>query len=152
MKDAFNGLLDFLAKHLEMETPEVAEDGLCVLQIGEQPICIKWLPQAGNALILADLGPIPEHGREAFYERLLKANHALFETGGTALSANRDMNMVALQYMAPVELLDGQRFLKIMENFVAVAVRWRGECAGFAGEPVRSEPSRDFGQITGMRV
>ena len=151
MHDTFDNLMRFLTKTLGLDASQ-ANDSLYMLEFDGLKLCFRLLPQAGTALLFADLGPLPEKGREALYERLLKANHALFETGGATLSANRNLNMVALQCMLPVETLDGQAFVRIVENFLAVGRRWHAECKEYASLPAPAATGDVAQSSTMLRV
>lgn len=125
---AFDSLMQGLATYFGLSGISKTEDNQCQLEIGDLSLGFKFLPASGNIMIFAVIGTIPDSGRESFYKMLLEANHAQFKTAGATLSVYTPLDMVALQYLCSAETTDGQRFITIVENFVAVAEYWQERC------------------------
>lgn len=117
-----------------------------MLEIDDLTVCFKFFPGSYNILIFSDLGKIPQKGRVDFYKMLLEANHALFKTAGATLSVYTPLDMVALQYLCNAQNTDAQRFITIVENFVATAKFWKKECKHAPVSDRIEKVTEDFNQ------
>ncbi|MCP3881565.1 MAG: type III secretion system chaperone [Sulfitobacter sp.] len=72
-------------------------------------------------LLQALAGPVPDTGREAFYEGLLAASHPSNGLRGCALSVDEARDNVVIWYQYPVSALEIDRFQDILTGFVGQA-------------------------------
>lgn len=102
-----------------LKVEEIAVHGL---SIGLQ---FEGDADAGDVVFYAPLGePAPEHA-SALYPQLLQANHLWAGTGGATLSVHPASGEVILMGRLPLERLQAEHFVQVLDVFTDAAVYWR---------------------------
>ena len=122
-------LIGEFGRTIGIENLALDEKGCCCLMFDDVMLNLELTPEPEQFFIYAELGDIPEHGRDEFYAQLLEANFFFRGTGGATLSLDRGANCVLLAYQMASHDLFLQRFSQILENFVNVAATWREKIA-----------------------
>ncbi|NBO83121.1 MAG: hypothetical protein EBU75_09930 [Betaproteobacteria bacterium] len=127
MNETFAQLIRELRAHLEMPDSQecgLEVDGTLVIFVPDEP---------ANAMALySDLGVLPQAQRENVMEALLRANFGWHQTRGATLAVEGDTQTVALMRRIPLQGLQSQTLLTIVEDFLGVARQWE-EVLGSAG-------------------
>lgn len=142
-----DGLLAEFGQRLELGPLALSKDGTCGFTFrNDVPIALE-LEEGGEVLHLhaTMCSPIPEAGREALYERVLKLNLLGLETRGAVFAVSDHRNAIILCYPQPVEALDLLLLEAVFENFLAVVDRWHGPLNEAQSEPkpLQTEPDDD---------
>jgi len=146
-----NPLLEKLGQDIGLPGLALDDTQLCTLRFDGQDIIVIEVPQPGNrAYIYSMLFTIPEHGKEAFYERLLEANLFGKETGGASFSCNVKTREVFLTRSLDLEELSYDAFKVALEELLQCIEYWReqheqGQLLGGKEQPV-NQPVEGLGQ------
>lgn len=117
----------------------VLEEGYALIGVDDVAVSVQYLEEADQALLYAEVAPLPEEGREALYAALLEGQSFFRDTAGATLSISRELGAVFLQIVQPLRLLDAASFLTLLEHFVHVVQYWRKVCT--AGEDAGGTPA-----------
>ncbi len=131
MSEAFVGMMKRTASLLGNDEFEVEEGNHAVIGVEDVLISFQYLDEAEQILIFGDILELPKENRDIFYEMLLEGQFFFEKTQGFTLAINKDLNIVLLQTALSIHTLDENILLRIMENFMHVAVYWREELAPF---------------------
>jgi GNAT superfamily N-acetyltransferase len=132
MNETFAQLIRELRAHLEMPDMPGDDSQECGLEVdGTLVIFVPDEPAQAMALY-SDLGVLPQAQRENVMEALLRANFGWHQTRGATLAVEGDTQTVALMRRIPLQGLQSQTLLTIVEDFLGVARQWE-EVLGSAG-------------------
>lgn len=88
-------------------------------------LLLQWNEETETFVAYAEVGPLLGWNDAAVCRELLCANFLLLETQGSALSYDAVNNMVALNRNIPVQGLEPEKFIAILNNLLALADIWR---------------------------
>lgn len=114
-----------LCGRLGLESIEPDESGRFALAFDDMPVEFAFDEDGERILLSADLGAVPENGVAFLMKQMLQTNHRLAETDGASLSIDEDGERICLRRSEPLSALDLDRFVRILERFVNLAVDWR---------------------------
>ena len=120
----FEELLEALAKTCGIDDLEPDESHMVHLGADGTALTIVGDPETRLVVLFSEIGELPTEGRVRFYEQALKANW-LYQGGGATLAINPDSDILALNQALPMDLLDGEKFVELVQQFLDVLVRWR---------------------------
>ena len=121
----FEGLLKPLAAACGIDRLEPDESHMVHLGADGTALTIVGDPETRTVVLFSEIGDLPADGREAFYEQALKANWLFQGGGGATLAINPETDGLALNRALPMDLLDGEAFVELVREFLAVLCRWR---------------------------
>ena len=87
---------------------------------------------AGNLCFHTTLGPLPHEGREALFAALLSAHLFGLETDGAVFGLHPKTDEIYLFRSLPVETLDVDTALNVLERFTQQADNWRQKITSLA--------------------
>ena len=141
MFEAFTSLLATLAPMLGLSDITLREDDpVCLLDIDDFEICLRYLPGSDQVLLFTVVAPLPEQGRDALYASLLDANTFFQGTQGFTLAAREDTG-VTLQGVMPLRVLDNASIGTWVQNFLNIAEQWQAVCLTSAERVEERSPS-----------
>ena len=140
----FATLLETLSERLG--TPLENAGGATALEIDGSPVILQ---DAGDLLLLrAEIGDLPEDGREPLLTAVLEANHLYGGTGGGTLALEPGVPRLLLQKYTWFDRLDPDAVPDLLTRFAATAASWRRLLADYspsAASPASPPPpSTDF--------
>ena len=141
----FATLLETLSERLG--TPLENAGGATALEIDGSPVILQ---DAGDLLLLrAEIGDLPEDGREPLLTAVLEANHLYGGTGGGTLALEPGVPRLLLQKYTWFDRLDPDAVPDLLTRFASTAASWRRLLADYSpsasaagAEP--PPPSSDF--------
>ena len=141
----FATLLETLSERLG--TPLEDAGGATALEIDGIPVILQ---NAGDLLLLrAEIGDLPETGREPLLTTVLEANHLYAGTGGGTLALEPGTPCLNLQKYTWLDRLDPDTVPDLLARFASPADTWRRLLADYPppspDEPPPSSP--DFLQV-----
>lgn len=99
------------------------EQGSFVFLLDSVPVLLHFRPESMSFLLHLEIGyPTSLGGR--IHARLLGANYLLSETYGAAISLDERSGLAFLEYLLPVQSVDGAGFVAAVEGFVALGDEW----------------------------
>ena len=117
----FTTLLETLSQRLG--TPLEDAGGASALEIDGRPVILQ---DAGDLLLLrAEIGDLPEEGRESLLTAVLEANHLYGGTGGGTLALEPGVPRLLLQKYTWFDRLDPDTVPELVGRFAATAATWR---------------------------
>lgn len=124
----FATLLETLSERLG--TPLEDAGGATALEIDGIPVILQ---DAGDLLLLrAEIGDLPETGREPLLTAVLEANHLYAGTGGGTLALEPGAPRLVLQKYTWFERLDPDAVPDLIARFAATADSWRRLLADYS--------------------
>lgn len=84
------------------------------------------VPEHGAFLAHADIGELPQDGREAFMEQVLRTNWNFQGTGGANLAINNKNGKLALSQYWFEETMTKEKFIEVLNRFLQVIQDWEG--------------------------
>ena len=141
----FATLLETLSERLG--TPLEDAGGASALEIDGFPVILQ---DAGDLLLLrAEIGDLPEDGREPLLTAVLEANHLYGGTGGGTLSLEPGVPRLHLQKYTWLARLDPDTLPDLLTRFSSTAATWRRILADYHPAPPNEPPSTssDFLQV-----
>ena len=141
----FTTLLEILSQRLGAPIEDAG--GAAALEIDGSTIILQ---DAGDLLLLrAEIGELPEEGREALLTVVLEANHLYRGTGGGTLALEPGTSCLQLQKYTWLDRLDADSALDTIIRFSSTADSWRSLLSDYpppsSDEPL--PPSFDFLRI-----
>lgn len=107
------------------------EEGSATLSIDGNKVEIIDDPDAGAAVIYAEIGYPPPDSDGRFAEMMLKANHLYLGTAGGTLCQNPETGAYVLMRPVPLAQLDGaETFGKILEGVLQLVDEWQSMLGG----------------------
>lgn len=101
------------------------EDGLCAISIDDMPVTIQEIDEIGVISTYGEIGEPPPQGLEKLYEAMLSANYLFQATNGSTISLDPERNRFFLCRVDYSELLDGDKFCVMLEQFINTLETWR---------------------------
>ena len=124
----FATLLETLSERLG--TPLEDAGGASAVEIDGNPVILQ---DAGDLLLLrAEIGDLPDEGREAFLTAVLEANHLYAGTGGGTLALEPGVPRLVLQKYTWFDRLDPDAVPDLIARFAATADSWRRLLADYS--------------------
>lgn len=131
----FATLLETLSERLG--TPLEDAGGASAVEIDGNTVVLQ---DAGDLLLLrAEIGDLPEDGREPLLTAVLEANHLYGGTGGGTLALEPGVPRLTLQKYTWFERLDPDAVPDLLSRFSATAASWRRILADYR-PPAPDEP------------
>ena len=117
----FATLLETLSERLG--TPLEDAGGATAVEIDGNTVVLQ---DAGDLLLLrAEIGDLPDEGREALLTAVLEANHLYSGTGGGTLALEPGIPRLVLQKYTWLDRLDPDDVPDLIARFAATADSWR---------------------------
>lgn len=136
MANAFTQLLEGFGQRLELGELRIEEDAYALFGVEDTLLTLKYLEEPDQVLLYASVADLPMHASDAtmmaYYEALLEGQVFYAETAGATLSISKNLGMVLLQLVLPMRVLDPDKLIQIVGNFVRVAEHWTIRCAELA--------------------
>ena len=124
--DIINGWLAELGQEAGIEDLKLNEHHLCAFRYGKDlEFTIELPPQSPIVYLYSPMAELPSENKEAFFEKLLKANFFCLETNGATFSIDERSNRIILSYGQPIDQIDNLVFKNIVGNFLETAERWK---------------------------
>lgn len=128
--EEFNHLMDYLARQLGL--PELDKSGDNVRTIAAEDMAVSFINQSGTLILATNLANQPDEGLSmALKNALLRANVLYSGTMGGCLGVTPE-GVVSFCYQYPLEGLPGEKFITILEGFLAAAKIWTDRLAEMA--------------------
>jgi hypothetical protein len=122
-------------------------DGVCRLVFDRRlPIDIED-DGVGNLCFHSVIGSLPHEGRETILSTLLSAHIFGLETDGAVFGLHPKTHEIYLFRSIPVEALDVDGALAILERFTQQAENWRQKLETVAGEAATSAPAPESAEL-----
>lgn len=81
-------------------------------------------PTSHEVVLFAEIGVLPDVGREEFYEQALKANWLFAGGAGAVLAINPETGVLSLNRTYPMNTLDKGKFLALARSFAETYNLW----------------------------
>ena len=147
-----NGWLAELGKEAGIDDLKLNEHHLCAFRYGQElEFIIELPPESPIIYMYSPMAELPAEHKEAFYEKLLKANFFCLETNGATFSIDERSNRIVLSYGQPIEQIDNLIFKNIVGNFLETAETWR-ELLNMAETSSPPSGSDNFEEGVGFKV
>ncbi len=116
----FANLLEALSKTIGVPVEDAG--GAAAINVDGTTIILQ---DAGELLLIrADLGEIPQYGREALLASAMEANFLYQGTGGSTLALNPDDGHLNIHKYNWLERLDPESTFNLLENFADTVNAW----------------------------
>jgi len=154
----FNHLLKDYGELVGLSGVEATDKGFCALTVGGD-LAVQMLldEKTGSLAFFVNLGKIEEEDRANAYPYILAANVLWVGTAGATLGVDYE-GFVMVCYHEQLPGMDGERFARIIDNLVTVAMDWeenlvsiRQGDAEALGEQGESRPETDV-PASGIRI
>ena len=133
----FGGLIESLGERLGVEIEDAG--GAAAVEIDGAVVILQ---DAGALLLLrAEVGELPEEGREALLAAAMRANFLYQGTGGSTLALAPDAGRLVIQKYNWLERLDPETAFAMLERFADTAAAWRRILADFRPDAGQTEAS-----------
>jgi hypothetical protein len=117
----FATLLELLSERLG--TPLEDAGGASAVEIDGAAVVLQ---DAGDLLLLrAEIGDLPDTGREPLLTSILEANHLYGGTGGGTLALEPGVHLLTLQKYTWFDRLEPDTVPDLVTNFADTAASWR---------------------------
>ena len=117
----FDELIEALGERLGMEIENAG--GAAAVEVDGTVVVLQ---DAGELLLLrAEVGEMPEEGREALLASAMRANYLYSGTGGATLALDSDTSCLHLQKYNRLARLDAEGAFNMMESFASTVDAWR---------------------------
>ncbi len=140
----FATLLETLSQRLGIPLEDAG--GASALAIDGIPVILQGA--ADLLLLLAEIGDLPEDGRESLLTTVLEANHLYGGTGGGTLALEPGVPRLLLQKYTWLDRLDPDTAPDLIARFAATASSWRRLLADYSPASADAAesplPSTDF--------
>ena len=117
-----NAYLGRFASRAGMEMKPLDENGYTQTRKGSATIGLNVLDDHGVLLLIAPVMPVPKHGREAFYRRLLELSFLTTADAAFAIDAAKDE--VFVRVLRRLSGLDYEEFEDLLDTVGRVADEW----------------------------
>ena len=145
----FRELIDALAEKTGVrEGIEIDAQNRCLMEFDDMGVVIQGIDEVGTLTLMSVLGEPPPERLEGLYRALLEANHLFRGTFGATLSVDPDNGSVFLCKCIPYAALDGDSFVKELENFVNAVESWRTVVTEFRASA--DAPTATEGSVEGL--
>ena len=101
------------------------DNGAAVFTYQGQQVLLRFLPEEGVFLVHVQLAVLVGAALPNALYDLLEANFLLSDTSGGALSYLRETQMVAMNFMLPLNDTDAEGFIHRLNRVLACADGWR---------------------------
>ncbi len=139
----FTTLLELLFERLGAPLEEAG--GASAVEIDGSTVILQ---DAGDLLLLrAEIGTLPDEGREALLTAILEANHLYSGTGGGTLALEPGVPRLILQKYTWLDRLDPDTVPDLLARFASTAGTWRRLLTDYpppAPDPSLPPSSPDF--------
>jgi hypothetical protein len=120
----FHYLLKNYGELVGLSGVEATDQGFCALVVDDDVVVQMQLDEkTGSLAFFVNLGKIEEEDRANAYPYILAANVLWVGTAGATLGVDYE-GFVMVCYHEPLPGMDGERFAKIIDNLVTVAMDW----------------------------
>lgn len=117
----FGGILEALGGRLGVEIENAG--GASAVEIDGTVVVLQ---DAGEFLLLrAEIGELPDEGRDALVASAMKANFLYQGTGGSTLALDPDSGRLVIQKYNWLERLDPESAFDMLERFADTVAAWQ---------------------------
>ena len=117
-------------------------DGACSLSVDGLALALSEKPDTGDLALMAEVGDVPQDGRDQFFRRLLEEMDDDERTNGAVYSVEPETKKVFLHQTAKLLLLDVPKLTAMLESFVGVLRRARSFALDFQASSPSAESDR----------
>lgn len=103
---------------------EIDDTGVYLFDIDHMQLAIHDLSTIGHVALTGDLGLPPPEAKEGLYRLILEGQYLFQETQGATLALHPETGHFALCRSCPLDVLDGERFFTMVEQFVNTLEFW----------------------------
>ena len=129
-KEFVQKLFDEVSAHTGMPRIVLTEDNSAALPFGDGMLLhIQYRAEIPEVDFTVPIGSVPENKKASVYELLLSANFYWVGTHGATLSYHGDLDEVIIQFREDTANLSAERLQRVMEGFLAVAIKWKEKLA-----------------------
>ncbi|MFZ4116808.1 MAG: type III secretion system chaperone [Chthoniobacterales bacterium] len=127
MSSPYVSLLEALRAHCNLpEFPNPLPSNQLVLELENGPsITIDFEEETSAVVLFAEIGTYQLEHEVAVLSSIAQANFLWAATSGGTLSARPDIQTVYLAQQFPVHFLEGEPFIKLVEEFARVTQQWK---------------------------
>jgi hypothetical protein len=119
MVDAY---LSRFSERSGLPIPTLDENGYTQMKKGSASIGVNVLDDHGVLLLIAHVMPVPKHGREALYRRLLELSFLTTADASFAIDAAKDE--IFVRTLRRLSGLDYEEFEDLLDTVARVADEW----------------------------
>ena len=126
-------------------------DGTCIIAVDDMVVNILEVLETGSIVMYARIGEHPaEDNVGRLSESLLAANHMYQGTHGATISYNLDDRCYYLNRFDSADNLNGEKFVKLLEDFVNTLEVWRKIVSDYRAVAAESEAPAEEAPMGGV--
>ncbi len=127
MASPYRFLLEALRAHCNLPPfPDPIPSNQLTLELQAGPaIHIDFNEETSFILLVAEIGTYDLQEEHEVLSKIAQANFLWAATAGATLSARPEIQMVYLAQQSPITTLDGEKFVELVEKFVATSEQWQ---------------------------
>ena len=114
-------------------------DGVCSLSVDGLELVLAEKPDTDELVLMAEVGDIPQEGRDQFFRKLLEEMDGSEQTNGAVYSVEPKTKKVFLHQTARLLLLDAEKLMTMLPAFAEVLRRARSFAADFRASMTEME-------------
>ena len=127
MSSPYVSLLEAIRTHCNLpDFPNPLPSNQLTLELENGPSMTIDFEEATSMVVLfAEIGTYEKEQETAVLSTIVQANFLWVATSGATLSARPDIETVYLAQQFPVDSLEGDSFIKLVEEFVRITQEWK---------------------------
>ena len=115
--------------------------GACTFLVDEMKVSFMHVAEGARLLLFADVGELPEEGRDGLLLAALKANYLFRGTAGATLAVRPDSSVLFLGRTLGLDGLSYEDFVQALSDFTTTLAEWKRLLADY--RPDGSTPEDD---------
>ncbi|MBQ3682138.1 MAG: type III secretion system chaperone [Succinimonas sp.] len=135
-------LIKFFGQSIGLEL-ELDESNSCSFAADEFTVTFTDLPEFRAVALICDLGEPRVDNNEKLYKAMLEANYVFNSTYGATLCLNGESGHCAINKVLPCDILDNDKFMAEVEQFVNIGEFWNNVVRGYAEAADQESPGED---------
>ena len=117
----FDGIIEALGERLGTEIEDAG--GAAAVEVDGEVVILQ---DAGELLLLrAEIGDLPDEGKDALVVSAMRANFLYQGTGGSTLALDPESDRLVVQKYNWLERLDQEKAFDMLERFTDTVAAWR---------------------------
>lgn len=134
-REEFSVVLAEFGSAMGIESLRLDEETGCTLGFDDQVVRLSYGEKDNSLIIFSALGPPPDRGRQALFQRLLVANLYREQLNDGALSYHEPSDRVVLVLRCPLDGMSLRKFHRIIKDFTGLAESWSRNIKGEGRDP-----------------
>jgi hypothetical protein len=148
-----NGWIAELGQEAGINDLKLNEHHVCAFRYGKDLEFIIELPPGSPIVYMySPMVDVPQENKEAFFDKLLKANFFCLETNGATFSIDERSNRIVLSYGQPIDQIDNLIFKNIVGNFLETAEQWKERLRSFENAETPINLGKEVAEGIGFKV